>query len=419
MPLINQLGKFFTVIRETNFFPMLRNWFYTFALLGIIFIPVQFNLFPWQDAITNNLFGSLIEVSANLFNLKMINPAVSSDSVSMYLLVFLLIALSFILTFFSKKLFNSKNIFIVLQCIIYFYLSLHLLKYGFDKVFKYQFYLPEPNTLYTEVGNLSKDILYWTSMGTSYSYSVFVGSLEIIAALLILFRKSRILGLLLALGIMINVLAINFGFDISVKLFSMFLIFLILVLLSPQFKRLYAFFVQNKSTEPIIEISFSDLFKNASVGPTIKTFIISLCFVESLIPYVSAQSFNDDSAARPYLHGAYEVKDAFDLGDTSLVKSSLAIKRIFIHRQGYIIFENYKNEMTDYKLEIDTTSHLFHLCDYFGNRTTIPFSYNPTKKILEIDYTKKGEHHLLKCKVLNWKKLVVLKDDFHWVIDGY
>ena len=38
------------------------------------------------------------------------------------------------------------------------FLALQLLQYGFDKVFKHQFYLPEPNTLYTPLGLLPPDL---------------------------------------------------------------------------------------------------------------------------------------------------------------------------------------------------------------------------------------------------------------------
>src|SRR5205085_9499653 len=115
------------------------------------------------------------------------------------------------------------------SCIIYqlfiYYLCLQLLKYGVDKIFKNQFYLPEPNTLFTPAGMLDKDILYWSTMGTSYGYNIFLGSLEIAAALFILIKRTRLIGLLLSLGILINVTEVNFGFDISVKLFSLFLLF--------------------------------------------------------------------------------------------------------------------------------------------------------------------------------------------------
>ena len=49
--------------------------------------------------------------------------------------------------------------------------------------------------------------------------------LEILAAVLILIKRTRLMGLLLSLGILINVVAVNFGFDISVKLFSLFFFF--------------------------------------------------------------------------------------------------------------------------------------------------------------------------------------------------
>ena len=103
-------------------------------------------------------------------------------------------------------------------------LAFFLLRYGFDKLFKHQFYLPEPNTLYTPVGLLSKDILFWTSMGTSHSYNVFMGLIEIIPAFLLFFKRTRMLGGLISFAVLLNVLMINIGFDITVKILSSFLL---------------------------------------------------------------------------------------------------------------------------------------------------------------------------------------------------
>lgn len=392
---------------------------YLFAFLCIVFIPVQFNLCNLQQDITDGIFGSIIKGFANLLGIKLKNPSVSSDSASMYLLMFVLFVfaavISFALNFIDKWKHKQDLIFQILRTIFCYYLALQLLKYGFDKVFKYQFYLPEPNTLYTPVGNLSKDILYWTTMGTSFWYSVFAGSIEIIAALFLLFKKTRVLGLLLALGIMLNVMAINVGFDISVKLFSGFLISLICILLQPQFRRLYDFLVLQKQVHLKSEPSYTEFFKNDSIIPTVKTFIICLCLIESLFPYASARNFNDDTAERPYLHGAYEITEtqviSFRAG------SYLGLGRFFIHRSGYIIFENDKNQMRDYKLNIDQEKNIFELTNYDGRKSSLDYSYNSKDSTMELQYFQRGKEYLLKAKAIDWRKLPALQDDFHLTVD--
>ena len=50
--------------------------------------------------------------------------------------------------------------------------------------------------------------------------------LQVIAASLLLFKKTRTIGILITIGILTNVVAINFSFDISVKIYATFLFFL-------------------------------------------------------------------------------------------------------------------------------------------------------------------------------------------------
>jgi hypothetical protein len=393
---------------------------YLFALLCIVFIPVQFNLCNLQQGITDGLFGSIIQLLGNLLGIDIKNPGVSSDSAAMYLLLLVLFILatiiSFALNFIDKWKHKQDIIFQLLRTVFCYYLALHLLKYGFDKVFKYQFYLPEPNTLYTPVGGLSKDILYWTSMGTSYWYSVFAGSVEIIAALFLLFKKTRVLGLLLALGIMLNVMAINVGFDISVKLFSSFLILLILILVQPQFQRLYDFLILHKQVHLKNEPSYTEFFKNDSIIPTFKTLIICVFLIESQYPYAMARNFNDDMAQRPYLHGAYQVTNI--INKTNEEQPQVPLKRIFIHRSGYIIFQDTNDAMQDYKLEIDQEKNQFELTNYDGQKVSLAYNYNSKNGILDLQYYHKSNEYLLITKALDWKKLPALQDEFHWSVDA-
>src|SRR5215203_4861430 len=140
-----------------------------FALLYIFFIPVGCYLFSFQQDITDFLFGTLISLSwYQVFHTHLLHAAISSDSRSMYVLVFLFFVIAIIttallsLTAFKEK---KQKAFPLLQSVFRYYLIMQLFIYGFDKVFKTQFYLPEPNILFTPLGNISRDLLYWSTIG--------------------------------------------------------------------------------------------------------------------------------------------------------------------------------------------------------------------------------------------------------------
>ena len=377
---------------------------------------MTWNLFPFHSQINSFVFGSILKQIAFSINTEIVLFDFSSDSKGLYFLLSFLAILSVILTpfllrFFSQNQLEKFKTYIVLIATYYF--AVILMKYGFDKVFKAQFYLPEPNILYTPFGNLDKDILFWSTMGTSYSYNLFMGFMEIIPAILILFNRTRQIGLLISLGVLINVLAINLSFDISVKLFSAFLILINLYLLIPTLGILWNLFILNSVIRLKIQFNFS-IPKSTKI--IIKTIVICLLLLESLFPYLNSGNFNDDISKRPFLHGAYVVQE-FNQNGIILNTRNSPVKRLFFHRDGYLIFQNQQDEMTDYKLEINPIKNTFILTDYELNKTTISYSYSKRDCLLKLSSTKYGDTLLIKTKTINWQKLPALQKQFHWTVD--
>lgn len=393
-----------------------------FFLLGIIFIPFPFDLFPFQARVTDFLFGKLIGITADgLFGIVLKDTKVYSDSVSMYILLLLLFFIIIFIGLFlriGRLKMPAERFSSFVYKIGCYYLALQLLQYGLDKVFKAQFYLPEPNTLYTPLGQVSKDLLFWSSMGTSYSYTIFTGAAEVVAAVLILFKRTRLLGLLAGGALLLHITAINFSFDISVKAYSCFLLLLSIYLLTSFIKRLYRFFFTQESI-PAITTNSNDypFFKQPFVSVFFKSLFIGLLAVEALYPYVRSGNFNDDLEQRPYLHGAYEVNSVTVGGDTVALVSS-PVRRFFIHRNGYMIFQNQQEEMQDYQLTYDTSHHLLQLKDYQLQETILRYNYSPGDSLLSLRYKKNGQEYELTGRQLNWRELPAIKNEFHWTVDA-
>lgn len=393
----------------------LFQWLNVFALLGVLFIPFSFRYFYFQTDVSQFLFEDILISLAGFFKLTIINPEISSDATTMYLLFFVLFFLALVikgtLSFFSFWKTHQDKILKTIQLILTFYLALILLKYGFDKIFKAQFYLPEPNTLYTPLGMLEKDILFWSTMGASRSYNIFMGLIEVIPAFMLLHHKTRNLGLFIILGVIINVVCINFSFDISVKLFSSFLLLITLLLLTPNLKILHQLFVQSKVVQLNV-LSGKGLIHSPVVRISIKSFVIILFLVESFFPYWQMGNFNDDNMPRNYLHGAYEVTETI----TSNTQMNLPpLKRIFIHRSNYFIFQ-YENEtMEDYHLEISQTQQTFTLTNYDSEKIELNYHYDQENKTLQLTSSELGfEIH---TKTLDWESLPLLQPLFHWTVD--
>lgn len=318
-----------------------------YFLLFAITIP---GIWPeWMDvpAFMKPFFASVIKFIAGLLNIHPgYNLAVESDSMGMYIqcgfLFFIAIFLA-ALSIFCKQLYLKKaNNFI--EKIITYYLAFSMLQYGFNKLFKVQFYAPEPNTLFTSVGQMQKDFLFWTSMGTSRLYSVVTGSVEVFSGILLLSYLTKNIGHFIAFLCMANIFLLNISFDISVKLLSLTLLLISIYFSLPFAKRLLAALLQHNNCAQKVSIKPWPLLAGATL------------LIITLIPYLRSGNFNDDAMARPPLHGAYTViNSANDLHTPS------NWKKCFVHRRGYFIIQYQNDAMESFSLQIDTTKNVIQL----------------------------------------------------------
>src|SRR5690606_15196635 len=121
--------------------------------------------------------------------------------------------------FYYSKLSVNKTLAAV---IIYsrYYVAITLITYGLAKFWNGQFPGPRLDSLEQIYGNFSPMGLAWRFFGYSETYKTFMGLAEIIPGLLLLFRRTMVLGALLAIAVTTNIVLVNFSFDVPVKLLS-------------------------------------------------------------------------------------------------------------------------------------------------------------------------------------------------------
>ena len=131
-----------------------------------------------------------------------------------------------------------------LRLFLRFTLALTLLEYGFIKIYPGQFGVrPRLFELNETYGESSPMHVLWFFMTVSRSYTIFGGLMEAVPGVLLLFRRTSTAGLLGAVAVMSNVVAMNFCYDVPVKLYSVNLLLMALYLLLPDLKPMWRFFV--------------------------------------------------------------------------------------------------------------------------------------------------------------------------------
>ena len=400
---------------------ILFRFIFIFVLLFIGSFSFPHTYIPDVGNFTSPYFEKLVKWTAgNILHIQhSYTSRLISDSTGMYIHILNLVVIALVITSVWTLIDRKRNNYRLLGdaffVFIRYYLAIQLLMYGLSKIFKWQFYLPEPNTLFTTLGHIPKDLLYWSTMGISRSYTIFSGIIEVLAALLLLFRRTKLLGAIIATGAMVNVVMINFSFDISVKLYSCFLLLLCCIIIALDGKRLSRFFFSGKA---IAEQKPDNYHVQRKYYLVVKSIIIIFLFADALAVYFKENNFNDDKAPRPFLHGAYEVQTFIKNNDTlpPLLTDTLRWRRMIIHRRGYLITQFMNDEMKDYQFSYDTVNTQLILDDY--DATQIILNYTIQKdSTLFLTGTINMNSIQVVLKKINLKTLPLFNDNFNWTID--
>ncbi len=199
-----------------------------------------------------------------------------------------------------------------------FFLIINCFGYGLDKVFLEQMSFPNMSQLATPLGDFLPMRLNWMFMGYSDKYQFFSGLMEVIAGVLLLFRRTSTFGTFIAAGVFANVFVMNIAYDIPVKLFSLHLLIMSLVLLAFEYRRLINFFLLNRNAETgrLYDVRFPKKWMRITLLAVKLLFIGNFFFLvmyNLYSLYVQDKSIPD---SKPIRSGMYEVKTYVLNGDT-------------------------------------------------------------------------------------------------------
>lgn len=124
------------------------------------------------------------------------------------------------------------------QIILRYYLAAQMFEYGLGKVINIQFPRLGLERLTQPFGEASPMGLLWAFMGHSPAYTFFAGAAEVLGGLLLLSRRTALLGALILVAVLTNVWMLNLCYDVPVKLHSGHLLLFSLGVVAPHGRRL-------------------------------------------------------------------------------------------------------------------------------------------------------------------------------------
>ncbi|TWJ00782.1 hypothetical protein JN11_02041 [Mucilaginibacter frigoritolerans] len=254
--------------------------------------------------------------------------------------------------------------------------------YGLYKVIKLQFPAPSFSRLLEPVGKLSPMGLAWTYMGYSRGFNYFTGSAEIITGLLLFFRKTSTLGAIVGLVVAVNIMAINYCFDVPVKLLATMLVVMCIFLMLRDTDRLINFFFRNRDTLPsnLMPRRFNARWKNTTLI-VVKYALIFYTLYFGVVDALAREKQYGSKAKKPPLYGIYNVEAFIKNKDTlkPLTTDTTRWRKFMISRDGGAQIQMMDDSVSNYSFKPDLKKHTIVAYTYSDTTHKFHLIYNLTK----------------------------------------
>lgn len=403
-------------------------FFLIFFVLYIFFNPN--GVLPYSDDLFNIYippFHNLIQWLA-LHVLHTAKPITiftngSGDTTYDYLIILLITTIAvtgtIVLSITGRNTRNYNKLFYWLTVVIRYYVAITMLGYGFFKVIKLQFPAPSFDRLLEPVGNMSPMGLAWTYFGYSTAFNYFTGFAEITTGLLLFFRKTSTLGAILGLAVAGNIMAVNYCFDVPVKLLSTFLVLMCLFILAKDAGRLINFFFKNKIALPsnLTPHRFKARWKNITLTCVKYLLVIYTLFFNFMISTDSYKKYGPD-AKKPPLYGLYNVESFIKNKDTLLPLTTDTIRwsKLMITYAGSAQIKLMNDSISYYSFKPDTVKHNVIINTRTDTLHKYLFSYIVQKPdMLLLKGKWKQDSVSIRLRKMDPGNFFLLKRGFRWI----
>lgn len=376
----------------------------------------------WLESLFEKI---VLFISNQVLQISTESPVVSGSGDKHYNYVFLLIIFliailgtSLWTVIENKSIGKYKKINYWFWVYLRFYLASILLTYGFVKFFPLQMPAPSFSRLITPYGNFSPMGVAWSFIGTSTGYQIFSGAAEIIAGLLLLHRRTSMVGSLIAIGVLSNVVALNFFYDIPVKIFSSLLFLIAIMIFSPHARRFFKFLFGRTMVEPIrifnpiLHVKWN-IWKDITKWIVIGAFLVWSVHQNYQRLYSSYGPFGE----KPPLYGLFEIENFSLNGEVRppLLTDSLRWRYLVSEYPGRMAVYDMQKKATWLKSKVDTLERKIILSSYKDTNTIYTLNYRQIDSILFIEGLYKGDTISLKSNCFKKSDFPLIKRKFNWV----
>jgi hypothetical protein len=402
---------------------------FSYVLLYALPFPLDALPWGWGDQIGGawlSLWGEPVKALGRvLFGLDVAALATtgSGDSTYSYLqvLLFALLAAAAALVWslLDRRRADYARLADWLRVYVRMYVAVILFSYGAAKVIKGgQFPYPPPSRLLQPFGDASPMGLLWTFMGASASYNFFTGAGEMLGGLLLIARRTSLLGALVCTAVMGHVVALNMSYDVPVKLFSLHLLAFSMLLAAPDVPRLLDFFVRNR---PVPAADLRPLLadrRRHGVAVGLRTALLLLVAAWLVRSEHQSSLQYGDGAKKPPLFGAWSVDEMTVDGVVrpALLTDTERWRWVVFDRPQVIAILTMDDRRERYALAADYAAHRLTLTERNGKAAKGAFDYHHlAADRIEMQGSFEGHRIAAMLRRVPLKDQRLLSRGFHWI----
>jgi len=229
-----------------------------------------------------------------------------------------------------------------LRVIVRYRAGIGIIGFGFTKLLPTQMPYPSLGLLNTDFGDFTLQKIYWLSIGIVPWYQVFAGVVEIVAGLLLFFRKTTTLGSILLFGALGDIVYVNFAYDGGVHVYSSYFVLLAAFLLVQDTPRIFNLLVREKFTlparyyYPALTQTWQKITRYGVKSTIIGVFLI-------LFFYLSLTNLLFDPYKQPAVKGATELRGNYNVTEFRINNETIPYSPEDTIRWSRATFENWSS----------------------------------------------------------------------------
>lgn len=400
---------------------------FAFVYLVLYNLPFPFEYIPYVDQAAQvypKLWSFVVpQVGEDVFGVQItVEPNGSGDTTFNYVQVFCYLVLALAVTafwsFLDRRRLNYVRLHDWLQAYVRLALALVMLGYGAAKVIPTQFTTPSLDRLMQPFGDASPMGLLWTFMGASAAYTIFAGLSEMIGGLLLIARRTQLLGALVSFGVMLNVVLLNFCYDVPVKLFSSHLLLMSIFLMLPGVGRLVNLLVLNRRVEPApIRPLFQRkwLHRSALVLRTVFVLGWAGMFLYQGWKMSAEYGFR---APKPPLYGIWNVEELTVDGTPRppLITDTTRWRRMIFSYPRFMSIQQMDDSRVGYRVAVDEKKKTLTMTKRNEPNWRTRFSYRQIEPgLLAVEGTMDGQKMQAKIRRVEESKFLLVSRGFNWI----